>query len=241
MESREESDSRIGSVELEAIALTQEPHLEDSVDFKKMADRLEVSEEVFLALQRQSGFHLEQLLTDTLRHLVAEGGLDGMMIASSEGFLIAPSAGLDQGDILAAIGSLFESTVGRAQNEGLIAAFEEMSLTGFNGERIAVRYFPNLDREWFLVAYSRSKCTCRPATSRALKLCGELLTPPAGHSPRKLANLVSRINSLRPTRDPRPTNQNTPAGNTLIETYSAPTDFGDVRRHGDKAKDGTTT
>ena len=202
VDSPTESENRIGSVDLDDVFLTQAPHLEDSDDFKRMGDRLQVSEEVFASLQKRSDFHLEDLLTETLDGLVAGGNLDGMMIASDEGFVIAQSSEVDQGEILAAMGSLFESTVTRAQNESLIKSVEEMTLRGFDGEQIIVRYFPDLEREYFLVAHSAKHCAYRRDTTRALKICGELLALALRHSPDKLRRLMKRIDTLRSSRTP---------------------------------------
>jgi predicted regulator of Ras-like GTPase activity (Roadblock/LC7/MglB family) len=171
----EGTQARIGGVEIEGVALTQAPRLDESDNFQRMADRLEISEQVVEKLRARGEFHLETLLVQTLDQFVALGGLDGMMIASDEGLVVAQSSAANRADILAAVGSLFENTVKRAQSEGLIESVEEMTLRGFGGEQIVVRYFPGVEKRFFLIAYSREPRSYRRVTARALKICGDLL------------------------------------------------------------------
>ena len=167
---------RIGGVELDDIALIQEPHLEQSTQFHEMSERLRDSEAIVEALRKRGEWPLDKLLTDALDSLVASSRLDGMMIATDEGFPVATSRCSDQGEVLAAICCLFATTVRRTQSEGLIECVEEMTLRGFGNEQIIMRFLPGLDKRYFLVAWSTKKCSHRRATATALKTCARLLS-----------------------------------------------------------------
>jgi predicted regulator of Ras-like GTPase activity (Roadblock/LC7/MglB family) len=173
------STLRIGGVELDDIALIQEPHLEDSTQFHEMAERLRDSEAIVEALRKRGEWPLDKLLTEALESLVASSRLDGMMIATDEGFPVATSRCSDQGEVLAAICCLFATTVRRTQSEGLIECVEEMTLRGFANEQIIMRFLPGLDKRYFLVAWSTKKCSHRRATATALKTCARLLSTEA--------------------------------------------------------------
>ncbi|MBL8178779.1 MAG: hypothetical protein JNK48_29160 [Bryobacterales bacterium] len=166
---------RIGGVELDDIALIQGPRLEESVQFHEMEGRLRDSEAIVNALRKRGDRHLDLMLTQTLDELVASSKLDGMMIATDEGFPVAASNAAEQGEVLAAICCLFATTVRRTQNEGLIESVEEMTLRGFGNEQIVMRFLPGLEKKYFLVAWSRKQCSHRRATASALKTCTKLL------------------------------------------------------------------
>lgn len=166
---------RIGSVDLDQITLIQEPRLEESTQFHEMSERLRDSETIFNALRKRGDWPLDRLLTEALNALVTSSRLKGMMIATDEGFPVATSEASDQGEVLAAICCLFATTVRRTQNEGLIPSVGEMTLRGFAGEQIIMRFLPGLDKRYFLVAWSTGKCSHRRATASALKTCTRLL------------------------------------------------------------------
>lgn len=118
---------------------------------------------------------LDVRLADILEELVAASGLDGMMIGSEQGLLVAETNRVTNGTVLAAMGALFEATVLRAEEERLLDSVEEMSLRGEHGAHVVVRYFPHLGKRFFLVAYSSTTRPHRKATNAALKRCGSLL------------------------------------------------------------------
>ena len=70
------SSLRIGGVELDDIALIQEPHLEESTQFHEMSERLRDSEAIVEALRKRGEWPLDKLLTDALDSLVASSRLD---------------------------------------------------------------------------------------------------------------------------------------------------------------------
>jgi predicted regulator of Ras-like GTPase activity (Roadblock/LC7/MglB family) len=167
--------ARIGSVELDQITLIQAPRLDESIQFHEMSERLRDSEAIVNALRKRGDWPLDRLLTEALNALVATSRLDGMMIATDEGFPVAASEASEQGEVLAAICCLFATTVRRTQSEGLIPSVEEMTLRGFGGEQIIMRFLPGLEKRYFLVAWSTAKCSHRRATATALKTCTRLL------------------------------------------------------------------
>jgi len=174
-----------GVVELEDLRLTREPHLEESTQFLKNEERLKDSEEIVRALSACDALPLERLLTAALDRIMAASGIDGLMIASQDGFPVALSSGLARGDILAAVSSLFQSTVCRARDEGVIPSVEEMQLRGFAGEQVVVRFFPGMEQRFVLVAYSSSQRPHRRATAKAVRECGQLLQRETGPAPVK--------------------------------------------------------
>jgi predicted regulator of Ras-like GTPase activity (Roadblock/LC7/MglB family) len=118
---------------------------------------------------------LDVRLADILEELVATSDLDGMMIGSEQGLLVAESNRVANGALLAAMGALFEATVLRAEEEGLIASVGEMTMRGDHGEHVIVRYFPRLAKRFFLLAYSSAPKPHRKVTNAALRRCGLLL------------------------------------------------------------------
>lgn len=175
---------RIGAVDLDGVVLIEEPRLGESEEFQENLHRLESGAQVVDSLRQRGELPLDKLLTQALDELVGHSGLTGMMISSEDGFPIAQSSGMEQSEILAAIGCLFQLTVRRTQKEGVVAQVEEMAIRGFGGEQVVVRFFPGLERRYFLVAYSCQPCAHRRATSRALKYCGDLLRFASGETPR---------------------------------------------------------
>ena len=169
-----DESQRLGWVDLEKVALPATPQLAESDAYRQMRDKLDSSEAVVREHEARGAIHLEAQLTAILDALVTSGGMDALMIGSDDGLLVAQSSSASKGEILAAISSLFEQTVSRAQREGLVSRVEEMTLRGFAGEQLIVRYFPGLPR-FFLIAYAARKCTYRRTTNLALRRCGDLL------------------------------------------------------------------
>jgi predicted regulator of Ras-like GTPase activity (Roadblock/LC7/MglB family) len=186
--------ARIGGVEMDEVHLIPEPHLEASGAFREMTDRIQVSAAVVDSLRKRGDPQLDRLLTATLDELVAAGQLEGLLIGSDDGLVVAQSTRLASADLLAVVGILFEATVRRLEDEKMIEAVEEMSARGVQGEQVVLRYFPGLGRRFFLLAYAREQTAYRRTTTRALRRCGELLARsarldkrPAGRTRRKPA------------------------------------------------------
>ncbi|MDX1984397.1 MAG: hypothetical protein SFV51_29260 [Bryobacteraceae bacterium] len=140
-----------------------------------LESRLQLSQEIVEAMEARGELALDQLLTRALDRIIGQCELEGLMIASEDGLPVAQSSGVSRGEIPAAIACLCESTVRRAQAEGMVESVEEMTLRGFGGEQIIVRYLPGFDRRFALVAWSKQPCAHRRATMTAIRRCGELL------------------------------------------------------------------
>ncbi len=152
--------------------------LERTDYYRDEGQRAENSEEVIRKLSQQAqaepgGF--AAALTSILEGYLALGQLDGLTIASDEGLVIAETHHLQNADVMAAIGAVFEYVADRAQHAGIVSNVAEMSLQGTSGELAVVRYFPNLKRRFFLMAYARQHCAYRRVMNLALKKCGALL------------------------------------------------------------------
>ena len=144
--------------------------------YREAGERAEISEELIrkhLEEQEHGGFAVA--ITAALEEYLALGKLDGLTIASDEGLVIAETHRLENADIMAAIGAVFEYVADRAQHAGIVSGVTEMSLLGTDNELAVVRYFPNLGRRFFLMAYARHRCSYKRVMNLALKKCGTLL------------------------------------------------------------------
>lgn len=180
---------RPGAVEMDGIQLIPEPVLEASEPYRQMTDRLRASEAIVESMRRRGAVATDVLLTEALDTLVREGQVDGLLVGSEDGFVIARSSGLDGADILAVIGTVFEYVVRRVQSEGMMVRVDEMSARGAAGEQIVMRYFPGAESRFFLLAYSRQPATYRRTMARALKRCGDILAGRPGGVVRRRASV----------------------------------------------------
>lgn len=152
--------------------------LESSDYYRETGERAELSEVVLQKLREEQAAEPEgfaRTITTLLEELLALGRLDGLTIASADGLVIAETSRLPDAEIMAAIGSVFEYVADRAQHAGIVSGVDEMTLLGSKGELAVVRYFPGLERRFFLMAYARERCSYRRITGLALKRCGVLL------------------------------------------------------------------
>lgn len=175
--------SRTGAVEMNEVSLIRSPELVASDDFRRMNERLRASEAIVESLERTGPVRRDALLTETLDRLVADGQVEGLLIGSDEGFVVARSTRSEQADLLAVIGTVFEFVAHRIQAERLIDTVEEMVARGAQGEQVVMRYFPGTRNRFFLVAHSRQAATYRRTMARALKLCGPILAGADGATP----------------------------------------------------------
>lgn len=190
------SSGRLGEVELDSVGMTRNPELDESADFKEMSNRLEVSEQIFENLKNRSDFHLEALLTETLNFMVDSGPLDGMLIASSEGFVIAQSAEMAKPDSVAAIGALCETIMKRVESERLVQPVKELVLNGVRGDTLVVRMVEQTGVSRFLVAWSRTPCRYKLYLDRAEELCGKLLGLGGKPNKAEVLRLVAQVSGL---------------------------------------------
>ena len=82
-------EQRVGWVDLGRVHLPETAPLEESAAYQQMQQRLASSEAVLKANEARSDLRLEEQLTNILDELVAGGGIDGMMIGSDDGLLVA--------------------------------------------------------------------------------------------------------------------------------------------------------
>lgn len=154
------------------------PDLERTEYYREAGERAELSAEVVRRLheeQERAPGGFAAALTAALEECLALGSLDGLTIASDDGLVIAETYRMENADIMAAIGSVFEYVAERAQHAGIVSSVNEMTLLGSGGELAVVRYFPGLERRFFLMAYARKRCTYRRVTNLALHKCAALL------------------------------------------------------------------
>ncbi len=115
------------------------------------------------------------LITSLLEEFLDLGKLDGLTIVTDEGLVVAQTCSFNDADVMAAIGSVFEYVAQRAEDAKIVSIVDEMVIKGFDGELAVVRYFPNLEHRFFLMAYARQSCAYRKVTNLVLKRCGQLL------------------------------------------------------------------
>lgn len=176
----EGSWARTGPVELDAVDLIRVPELASSGGFQRMNERLRASEAIFASHRDDSPVSLDAQLTAHLDQWVDEGQVEGLLIGSEDGFVVARSSRLEGADLLAVVGTVFEFVARRIQAENLIEAIEEFAARGSDGAQIIMRYFPGMGTRFFLVAYARQPATYRRTMARALKRCGEILAARTG-------------------------------------------------------------
>lgn len=146
--------------------------------YREAGERAELSEDIVRRLREEQESTPEgfaAMLTAALEECLTHGNLDGLTIASDDGLVIAETHRMENADIMAAIGSVFEYVAERAQHAGIVSGVNEMTLLGSGGELAVVRYFPGLGHRFFLMAYARKRCTYRRVTNLALHKCAALL------------------------------------------------------------------
>lgn len=185
--SPQEAHPRIGSVDINQVSLIHLPSEAGSPEWQKNTHRLASSEQVVQSLQQRGIFRLEQALTETLDALVEEGNLQGMIIGNTEGMPIACSTSVTNGEIWAAITSLFETVSARILRESLLGDLTEMTLRDAQGHWIVVRAFTEIPGGFILAAYASKVCSCRQITNLAIRQCGRILQQ----------NLTSRMESQK--------------------------------------------
>ncbi|MCF6312681.1 MAG: hypothetical protein L3J39_09550 [Verrucomicrobiales bacterium] len=143
--------------------------------YREASERLDRTSDLIkqhekIAVDNQRGF--SENITALLEKFLTLGKLDGLTIASEDGLIIAETHNLENAEVMVAIGSIFEYAAQRAQDSNIVNTVDEMTICGIDGELAVVRYFPNLKRRFFLMAYAKKHCTYRRITNLALKQCG---------------------------------------------------------------------
>ncbi|MCF6313632.1 MAG: roadblock/LC7 domain-containing protein [Verrucomicrobiales bacterium] len=154
------------------VDLGESAYLQESLARRERISEVMAGQEVE---KTSAGKGFAERITMLLEELLASGHLDGLTIVSDDGFVVAETYSLKNAEVMAAIGSVFEYVAERAQACAIVDQVDEMTIKGCAGEMAVVRYFPNLGRRFFLMAYARKSCAYRHVTNLALKRCGILL------------------------------------------------------------------
>ncbi|MCC6235192.1 MAG: hypothetical protein IT580_21290 [Verrucomicrobiales bacterium] len=228
-----ETAPRPGGVEMDDVSLIAAPSLEESGDFQRMNDRLRASEAIVESLRERGSVPKDQLLTVALDRLVEEGSVEGLVVGSDDGFVVARSSQLETADFLAVVGTVFEFVAGRIHSGRLMGNVEEFMARGSGGEMLVMRYLPGLGSRFFVVAFSRQPATYRRTMARALRVCAEILSPGGGDAPKSrrprsrpapaipapIADPVLH-SDLAPVPDPAPVADSAPVPDPLPEATS---------------------
>lgn len=167
--------SRPSGVSMDGVTMIAAPDLEDRPAFQEMAERLDRSGDVLERYSPERITRLADELTAVLDENIATGHLDGLMVASRDGLVVAESHRMANGELLAAISTLFESVVARMRAEGVLRDIDELTIRGSHGEAVIVRYFPGLGHHYFLLGFAAGRTTYRRTMSQTLRRCGALL------------------------------------------------------------------
>lgn len=181
------SESRLGSVDPSQLRQPQQLIEEElapwkgeellmSEGFAEMTERRKRIEELMKNYEATQGAGLSELLTVILDDWVTGSNIEGLMIATDEGLMVARSSVGRAGDHMAAVAALFEEVVRRTQDGVIVKSVRELSLRGADGELIVVRNFDGLKGRFFLLAYASHQVSYRMVTNRVLKEAGILLT-----------------------------------------------------------------
>ncbi|MFO1490360.1 MAG: hypothetical protein U1F77_05030 [Kiritimatiellia bacterium] len=166
---------REAGVAADSIRPLPSAHLEQSADYTEMHTRLGHSAQILDRYSPDRVDFLARDLTAVLEATLAEGKLDGLMVATDDGLVVAESHRMERGEVLAAISTLCENIASRLRRENVLEGIEEMSIRGSHGEQIIVRYFAGIDQRYFLLGFSRRLVPYRRAMTVTLRRCGELL------------------------------------------------------------------
>ena len=150
--------------------------------FAEMTARRERIEELMERYASNQGAGLSELLTIVLDDWVKNSKVEGLMIATDDGLMVAKSSDGRADEHMAAVAALFEDVVKRIQDGVIVKSVRELSLRGADGELVVVRNFDGLDGRFFLLAYASTQVPYRMVTNRVLKEAGILLSTHFGNS-----------------------------------------------------------
>lgn len=170
----EESANRIGAVEAPTVSFASAEALESSPTFKAMEGRLREGARIASINECRSLHHLETELGSELEACGRTHRLNGLMIASPDGLVIAKSAKLEQELVVAAIAALCEGVCTRIRGEALLASVDEITLRSRNGGRLTIRTFTAMEQTFLLVIRSRHAVPMW-MSDEIIARCGRLL------------------------------------------------------------------
>lgn len=101
----EPSSLRVGGVDLEKVELIRSPDLEESPKYRSLTRQLDSSQQVHETLKRRGMVPLERRLREVLDQGGARGRLEGALVSSREGLVVAESSGISHTDLLACLGA----------------------------------------------------------------------------------------------------------------------------------------
>lgn len=168
-----EEAGRIGAVEAPAIPLAPQ-QLAESPTFRAMEDRLNESARIASINDQRSLHHLEQELTGVLSRFARTHRFSSLLIASSDGLVIAKSERSKQESVLAALAALCDGVCARVRRESILPTLDEITLRARDGVRLTIRNFSDLDEQFLLIASSPGAIP-RSITDEIIGTCGALL------------------------------------------------------------------
>ena len=189
----DQPESKLGSVDpslltqpqtlkADDLASWQAKELLSGEGFAEMTARRERIDELMERYAANQGAGLSELLTVVLDDWVGSSKVDGLMIATDDGLMVAKSSVGRAGEHMAAVAAMFEDIVKRIQDGVIVKSVRELTLRGADGELVVVRNFDGLDGRFFLLAYAAKQVTYRMVTNRVLKEAGVLLSAHFGDS-----------------------------------------------------------
>ena len=99
------SGLRVGGVDLEKVELIRSPDLEQSPKYRSLTRQLDSSQQVHETLKRRGMVPLERRLREVLDRGVVRGRLEGALVASREGLVVAESSNIPHTELLACLGA----------------------------------------------------------------------------------------------------------------------------------------
>jgi len=180
-------ESRLGSIDssklrqpqiliADDLATWKGTDLLKSEGFAEMTARRERIEELLERYSSTHGAGLSECLTVILDDWVKNSKIDGLMIATDDGLMVAKNSVGEAGEHMAAVAALFDTIVQRIQDGMIVKNVRELTLRGADGELVVVRNFDGLDARFFLLAYASTQVTYRMVTNKILKEAGILLS-----------------------------------------------------------------
>jgi len=181
------SQSRLGSIDsstlsqpknlsVDDLASWQGKNLLQSDGFAEITARHKRVEELMDRYAQNQGGGLSELITIILDDWVENSKIEGLMIATDDGLIVAENSHGNTDEHMASIAALFEEVVQRVQNGKIVDRVQELTLRGTRGELIIVRNFEGLSDRFYLLAYASAQVAYRMVTNRVLKEAGQLLS-----------------------------------------------------------------
>ncbi len=154
----------------------------NSDGFAEMETRRSRVEKLLQHKEDSQNEGLSDFLTMIMDDWVDLSHIDGMMIATSDGLMVAQTTEGKAKENMAAIAALFEGFASRIQCGSIVDEVSELSLRGSKGELIVISHFENLQHDFFLITYASKQVDHWFINKRVLKECGVLLAKHFGNN-----------------------------------------------------------